>query len=162
MFLLALLTVCVNMYVHTQREKTKMSIFKKVIKEVKTPAITIVTLATENHFNIESETVTPFINLVAGDKLTLKNSLTRYSINSCVAYALSNNSCPIKAYNRAISLNQKTHWISQEPVVVSSSEQKPETIILVDYETVYKIEGKFFNISDDFNDNLKMVMLDLD
>jgi hypothetical protein len=113
-------------------------------------------------FNTTNRNTTQVVNLVAGETLKVEDNLQIFRINSVMSYALANNECPIVAYNRAADNDHNTYWISGCPTVISSRNiEEKASHILVDFETVYKFQGLYWNIAKDFNNNIKLVEINL-
>ena len=112
-----------------------MSIFKKDTVVENHPAYVIVTRKADSQ---------KCINISAGDQLIV--GMSTYIVGSAASYALSSNHCPVKSYNRCIELGHETHWINQNSVCISNYETKQEKMLQVDFDAVYRFEGKTFKI----------------
>jgi hypothetical protein len=138
-----------------------MSTFKKDYVIEHGSVFTIVERESFEKFNKNSRKNTKMVNLTDSEMLIIEGSNMKYKISSVVSYALKNNQCPIDAYERAIMLGHKTHWINAIPTVLSSTTQPKRKYIKVNFDMIYNFEGKYFRIAEDFNNNLKLVPADL-
>ena len=98
-----------------------------------------------------------YINLVAGSALVMYGALHKYKVGTAASSALAYNECPIESYNREKERGHKMYWINSLPYSLSNTKQERKTYLLVDLESVYRLEGKLFKIIHAPNDNLDFV-----
>ena len=97
------------------------------------------------------------INITAGDLLVRPDMLGRYTVGSVVTYALEYNKCPLKAVERAKKHAHELHWINHNPTTLSNSETIRTKCLMIDFNTLYRLEGITFKIAPTHNDNLKLI-----
>jgi hypothetical protein len=136
-----------------QTKGNNMSIYQKVAETIANhPACSYVRLDTSNRDNIEC------INLRSGDLIQIgTKAQSRFKMSSVVSYALQNGNCPIESHERAVNLGHPTYFITNCGSVISSSKQEEVTIIIVEDGEIVRFEGKYFKVSPDFNNNMKLV-----
>jgi hypothetical protein len=120
-----------------------MAIFKKDTKINSCAAYDTVTRAKDSYGRI---------NVSAKDLLVAGGHT--YTVGSVVSTALASNQCPMEALERAKGFGHNLHFIYNNPICISNSETIKQTMLLVDLDATYRLEGKAFKIVPAANDNL--------
>lgn len=106
------------------------------------------------------------INITTADTLGIKvgsgdrTFYRRYSPGSAASYALQYNECPIAAYQRAVELGHKTHWLNQDSTVICDSKRGREVVIEIELGMKVCFEGRVFEIRSTFNNNLDLIAVE--
>jgi len=83
-----------------------------------------------------------------------------YYAGSVISSALRDGDCPIEAYERAVEMGHKRHWIGQHATVISSGPQATREAVAVEPGQVIRFEGRFFKLAPTWNDNLNLIPCD--
>ena len=137
------------------------SIFTKSAIVKSYPAFDVRQRESQGAYNNKTGNTSRYVNLVAEETLITEGHLNTFRINSVTSHALANNECPIKSWDRAVDLQHDCYWISACPTVLSDAKQDKVNHILVDFETIYKFQGLYWNIAPDSNNNLKLIEIRL-
>ena len=138
-----------------------MSIFTKQSIVDVCPAYNTVERESFTQFNIETRNTTEVTNLVAGETLVTQNGHGIFKINSVSSCALESNRCLFEAHSRAVSLGHKCYWINAMPTCLSDADQERVTHIRINFNDIYKFQGKYFKIAEASNNNLTLVEVEL-
>ena len=105
-----------------------------------------------------SDTHGEYISIDAEDTLwsghTGGRAGTTYYASSVMSSALRDGDCPIEAYERAVKLGHKKHWIGQHATMLTSEPRATCEAVAVEPGQVVRFEGRFFKIVEAPNDNL--------
>lgn len=105
-----------------------------------------------------SDTHGEYISIDAEDTLWSGHTGGRagktYYAASVISSSLRDGDCPIEAYERAVKLGHKKHWIGQHATVVSRGPKATREAVAVEPGQVVRFEGRFFKIVEAPNDNL--------
>jgi hypothetical protein len=126
-----------------------MAIFKKDTKINSCAAYDTVTRAKDSYGRI---------NVSANDQLVTGHNT--YTVGSVVSSALASNQCPIEALESANGFGHDLHFICTNATCISRSETIKKTMLLVDFDATYRLEGKAFKIVPAANDNLSFEYLE--
>lgn len=95
-----------------------------------------------------------FVNITVEDTLVRPDASGTFSPGSVVSYSLQYNRDPMKAVEDAKSRGQKLHWINANASVVSTMRKEKGKCLMIDFDQVYRFEGKLFKIVKTANNNL--------
>ena len=108
-----------------------------------------------------SDTHGEYISIDAEDTLwsghTGGKAGTTYYAASVMSSALRDGDCPIEAYERAVRLGHKLHWVGQHATMLTSEPRATREAVAVEPGQVVRFEGRFFKLAPTWNDNFDLI-----
>lgn len=98
-----------------------------------------------------------YVNLKAGDVVTLDTARPSFMVSSVFSSAIEDNRSPIETYELAVKHGHPIYFLVGLPTVISAHDMPKGRRVKVDNDTLYRFQGKIFNIVGTGSNNLHFV-----